>query len=698
MRSIPAVLVGAGLLWVVPAGATRAAQPRLDFQIQEGLNLNHLVRQGEVAAHLLLRAGHDPRILIAFPAGDSGVAVWFVHQADAAHWSLTAQPRPVHELDGSGRVLYGISALATVMARELEVRQAVLSSIRVLRDYERQGSAPALVSAAAAVRGNTLTWSRDRLDGAPGYRLVLEVTQGQLHDGRIRAGPDGTIGMRITGLTGETPLTPLYGGELLNGAARADAAARADDAARDTLTFLAYREKLLAGSWRFDTYFGRDTLLSVRLLMPALSASAIEAALASVLARLSPQGEVAHEEDIGEQAVLDHLKSDGSRSAAPVYDYKMIDGDYLLAPVLSAWLLHDERALPRAAAYLAAPVGGPDARREARGAALLENLRFVLKSAAAFARAPQREQLIGLKAGFNVGDWRDSENGLGGGRYPYDVNAVLVPAALAAAAQLHDSGLLRPYLTAADRTLFAAAAQQARTWRTRAPPLFDVALSNAAAAQAVSAYAAAQGIAPQPALGALGGGALHFHALALDASGTPIAVMHSDEGFALLFADLEAQELGRTVGALLRPFPAGLMSAAGMLVANPAFAAPALQEEFNRNAYHGTVVWSWQQALFAAGLQRQLARRDLPPAVRAQLLEAQRTLWAAIDATRSLRNSELWSWRFVANHYQVVPFGSVAADADESNAAQLWSTVYLAVRPAMRPAVRPALHAAPGLP
>ena len=191
MRSIPAMLAGAGLLCVVPAGATRAGEPRLDFQVEEGLNLNHLVRQGAVAAHLLLRSGDDPRILIAFPAGDSGVAVWFVHQADAAHWSLSAPPRPVHELDASGRVLYGITALATVTARELEVRQAVLSSIRVLRDYERLGSAPALVSAAAAVRGNTLTWSRDRLDGAPGYRLVLEVTQGQLHDGRIRAGPDG---------------------------------------------------------------------------------------------------------------------------------------------------------------------------------------------------------------------------------------------------------------------------------------------------------------------------------------------------------------------------------------------------------------------------------------------------------------------------------------------------------------------------
>jgi len=44
-----------------------------------------------------------------------------------------------------------------------------------------------------------------------------------------------------------------------------------------------------------------------------------------------------------ERAVLDHLQSDGSRSAAPVFDYKMIDGDYLLGPVASAWLVHDER-------------------------------------------------------------------------------------------------------------------------------------------------------------------------------------------------------------------------------------------------------------------------------------------------------------------------------------------------------------------
>jgi hypothetical protein len=676
LQSASAIVIASAWLGAATAAEPQPAQSRLDFEVQEGLNLNRFLREGNVAAHLLLRSGTDPRILIAFPAGDSGVGLWFVHQSGRVSWTLHGRPEAIHDLDRSGRVLYGIMADAIVAGDDLQIRQAVLSSTRVLRDYQSLGTVPSAVAAAPpSVHGRTLSWSRERLDGAAGYRLVLEVTHGQLHAGHIRAGPDGRIGLRITGLTGEPPLTGLFGRELLDDSAGSDAAAR------DTLTFLAYREKLLAGSWRFDTYFGRDTLMSVRLLLPALSATAVEAGLASVLARLSVQGEVAHEEDIGERAVLDHLQSDGSRSAAPVYDYKMIDGNYLLAPVVSAWLLHDERARGRAAAFLAAPAGGAGERHGTRGAALVDNLQFVLQSAAAFAADPRAAYLIGLKPGFSVGDWRDSENGIGGGRYAYDVNAVLVPAALEAAAQLNDSGLLSPYLGAPERALFARASQMARTWRSRAPQLFDVVLARKAAANAIEAYAASQGIAAQPALAALGADDLRFHAIALEPSGKPIPVMHSDEGFALLFAEPDARQLDRAVTVLMRPFPAGLMTDAGMLVANPAYCPPSLQALFTRNAYHGTVVWSWQQALFAAGLERQLQRGDLPAAVRAHLVAAQRVLWSAIGATRSMNNSELWSWSFEAGHYRVAPFGAAAADADESNAAQLWSTVYLAVKP-----------------
>jgi hypothetical protein len=608
------------------------------------------------------------------------VGLWFERRPARARWTLRGTPRAVRDSDGGGRPLYGISVDATLEGADLKIRQAVLSSVRVLRDYQLGATLPSEVAARSTERGHTLTWSRDRLDGAAGYRLVLEVTHGQLRAGHIRPGADGKIALRITGLTGETPLTPLVGRELLE-----DPTVTSDPAARDTLAFLAYREKLLAGSWRFDTYFGRDTLMSVRLLMPALSATAVEAGLASVLARLSLQGEVAHEEDIGERAVLDHLQSEGVRSAAPVFDYKMIDGNYLLGPVAAAWLLHDQRARARGAAFLAASAGGAGERPGTRGTALVDNLRLVLQSASPFAGQPGTAHLIGLKPGVSVGEWRDSEDGIGGGRYPYDVNAVLVPAALEAAAQLAGSGLLAPYLRAEDRPLFTRASQMARVWRAQAPRLFDVVVPRQAAASAIEAYAASQAIASQPALAALGADDLRFHAIALDAAGAPIPVMHSDEGFALLFEELDAERVERAVSVLLRPFPAGLMTGAGMLVANPAFSPPPLQARFNRNAYHGTVVWSWQQALFAAGLARQLQRADLPAAVRARLIEAQRVLWSAINATRSLSNSELWSWSFAAGQYRVAPFGAAAADADESNAAQLWSTVYLAVRPAPVP-------------
>jgi hypothetical protein len=655
--------------------AAQPATPRLEFEVREGRILNRFLRQGPVAAHLLLRGGTDPRIVIAFPAGDSGVGLWFEHRSGEANWTLEGEARPVRAEDEKGRALYGLSADANLDARELEIRQAVLSSIRVLRDYQQSGAMPAELAAGATLHGRTISWSRDRLDGAAGYRLSIEITHGELRGGDIEAASDGRIGLRITGLTGETPLTPLFGRELLNDTAGSE------PAARDTLTFLAYREKLLAGSWRFDTYFGRDTLMSVRLLMPALSATAVEDGLSSVLARLSAQGEVAHEEDIGEQAVLDHLKRDGSRSASPVYDYKMIDGDYLLAPVAVAWLLREPQGRARARAYLAAAVGGPENRRGTRGEALVGNLRFVLRAASAFAAEPRAAHLIGLKPDIAVGEWRDSESGLGGGRYPYDVNAALVPAALEAAAQLASSGLLSPYLSAADRPLFARAAAMARVWRAQAPPLFDVAIPHDTAVGAIRTYAAAQAIAAEPALAALGAGELRFHAIALDASGIPVPVMHSDEGFALLFTQPDAAELDSEVTMLMRPFPAGLMTGVGMLVANPAFCAPQLQLRFTRNAYHGTVVWSWQQALFAAGLARQLERADLAPAVRAHLIAAQRLLWSAIEATRAMNNSELWSWSYGAGHYRVAPFGAAAADADESNAAQLWSTVYLAVRP-----------------
>jgi hypothetical protein len=666
-----------GAIWTAWAAPILAAEAnpreRLSFDVAEGKSLNSFLREGTVAAHLVLRSGQDPRILVAFPAGNSGVGLWFAHSGVPMVWELQQWPEAVVVKDDKGRSLYGITASATIIGPELLIQRAVLSSVRVLREYQNSGAAPAEVNTNPSVKGSKVEWARDRLDGAAGYRLTLEVTHGQLQGDRIIAGRDGRIGVTIMALSGETPLTPLSGPGLLSSHAQADAAAR------NTLAFLSYQDKFLAGSWRFNTYFGRDTLMSVCLLMPALDPGAVEDGLNSVLARLSPTGEVAHEEDIGEFAILDHMRTDGTKSDAPVFDYKMIDANFMLAPVARAWLVEDPRGRPGAAPFLARQDGRYGGVPRLAGSDLVMNMRFVIRRAAAFAKEPEVAHLIGLKPGYAAGQWRDSNDGLGGGRYPYDVNAVLVPAALEAASRFYASGLLDPYLAADDRSLFSKAAEMARIWRERAPRLFEVEEPNEGARIAIKTYSAAVGVSPDAALGSIGQAPERFHALALQADGNPVPVVNSDEGFELLWGHPDPAALDEAVTAIMRPFPAGLLTDAGIVVANPVFASPELQARFTNHAYHGTVVWSWQQAMLAAALSRQLARKDLADSVRNRLLNAQRQLWRVIEAGKSMRNSELWSWTYERGQFRIVPFGASGADADESNAAQLWSTVYLGI-------------------
>ena len=98
-----AMLFVAGWLAAVPAAALEPGPERLDYQVDEGLNINRFVREDGVAAHLVLRSGSDPRILIAFPAGDSGVGVWFAHRTGKVRWMLQGAPRAIQRLDGRGR-------------------------------------------------------------------------------------------------------------------------------------------------------------------------------------------------------------------------------------------------------------------------------------------------------------------------------------------------------------------------------------------------------------------------------------------------------------------------------------------------------------------------------------------------------------------------------------------------------------------
>lgn len=654
------------LLALLAAGPVRADEP-LRFGLTVGHHENLFFREGPVSAHLVLGGG---RIVIALPAGNSGIGLWSDEAGKTTAMHLAEPLAPLTISDGQGRPLHGITGVVEIAAPRFTITTAILSNIRVLRDFALTGKREPLVETPPVPDGTEVRWHRDRLDGAPGFALTLAPL-----NGTATVNPDSTVTLtsrdggalrlRIAAAGGETPLTPIRAADLLKDSAQPDATAR------NVLEFLSYREKLMAGSWTFNTYFGRDTLMSLRLLLPVLKPAALEAGLGAVLERLNPAGEVAHEEDIGEFAVLRHRREDKTDSAAPILDYKMVDDDFMLAPVLADYLLSPDLGPRAAQEFLMRRT--PDGT--AYGALLVRNLGFVLDRAAAFARDPVPTHLVALQDGARVGDWRDSEDGLADGRYAYSVNAVLVPAALTAADRLYRSGLLAPYgTTGLDR-----ADGMARVWRNRAPSLFGVTIPAAQAATAIRTFAAEMGVdSPTPPAGPL-----HFDALSLDGQGRPIPVMHSDIGFALLFLDPPAADLDRMIDSSFRRFPAGLITDVGVVVANAAFADKPIRDRFGKGAYHGAVIWSWQQALLAAGLDRQLARRDLPTATRARLEKARRDLWKLIQAVGpELRSSELWSWRFADGQYQFRPLGQGSVVEVEANAAQLWSTVYLGLTPA----------------
>ncbi|MFT3772405.1 MAG: hypothetical protein QM820_43985 [Minicystis sp.] len=495
----------------------------------------------------------------------------------------------------------GVSAVIRVGAPALRARGAVLGSIRALRQYASDGTVPAgfenhVEPGRVVVLGRTM---------ADGYRMTLAlepVGDAQITvdaGGRVTAsaGPGkDSFFLRATALTDEPPLNPIPEHAILTGAAIPD------QQSRDALAFLAYREKLLAGSWRFLTYFGRDTLISLEMLMPVLTPAPIEAGLGSVIARLGKDGEVAHEEAIGEWAVLDNrLRNRPGDPRAPVLDYSMVDDDFLLAPALARYLLDTPEGRARASAFLATRTAAGVTYRDAAR----KNLARVIALAAPFTASRSPADLIALRPGTHAGNWRDSNTGLGEGRVPYDVNAALVPAALVAAARLYESPLF-----ARDPGAAATARASADAWRAAAAP-FRVEIPEAEARARVAAYATAAGIDPAAALATIDGPVV-LDALSLDASGTPVPVLHSDVAFRWLYDAPSSADLAQSARRLFAPFPAGLLTPVGVLVANPAFAAdPATRALFTTHDYHGTVVWSWQQALIAAGIEHQLARTDL---------------------------------------------------------------------------------------
>lgn len=657
----------------------------LQFNATEANVRNYFYRRGTIAAHLLTTSGTYPRVVWGFPAQNTGIGVWF--EAPATPTEITADA----DADGNtltparpGNGMWGVTAMITSDAPALRIRKTVIGNVRTVRDYFYGATIPPEFDFSTTLNSESLTFTQDCLDGKHHIRLKLDFVKGTSAavDGSqivFHGGSDGKIHLRATATIDYDPVTPIEKKDLVT------SAAANNEKALNALAFLSYQEKLMAGSWRFLTYFGRDTMLSLRMLMPVLQPSVVEAGLGAVIDRIDPNGNVAHEEALGDYAWFVRINNKEPAPPAPQtmfspwLDYKMIDPDFELPAVLGVYAATDP-GKSRMQAFLA--------RKTPSGATyqdvLKKNIDLVISLTQPFVDNPIATNLVRIKHP-EVGNWRDSGTGLGYGKYPYDVNTALVPAALRGAADLYAAGLLGGDANAMSTKLNS----MAQVWETQAEPFFRVAVPFDLAQDRVKNYAQNVGLDPAAALASLpNNGVVRYHAVSLDDRGFPVDVMNTDDSFVMEFTNPSDETLQEAANNILRPFPAGLRTDSGIVVASTALAQPdsALHAVFTRGDYHGTVIWSWQQAMLAAGLERQLKRTDLQPETVSMLTSAQASLWQVINASQALGTGELWSWAPSADKKKAeyVSFAQAATDlnrfVDESNAIQLWSTVYLAVQ------------------
>lgn len=735
-----------------------AGDETIRFSIPEGSNSNYFIYSPAVSGHVLITDAVDPRIIIATAAGNSGMGLWF-DRLNPANTGLQLKLAGEIAAVGGASDATGLCFNVETNKSRIVLTGYILDSIRQVRNYgtstlqevndarnqyslrhpaPRHWREPGI-----STMGTTTAIRRSTCDNRE-YVLELRCRRGKMSrdasSGGIlfESGGSMAVSFSVKAVTPFRPLTPyqeetLFLPELREfheklehlakspgaSAAQKERYSRFSEGLRN-LRFLSYREKFLAGSWRFMTYFGRDTILSLMMLSDITTPGAFADGMQSVIDRLSPDGEVAHEEDIGSwaefrnvQAALKSGTAMPSDPEKPCYDYKMVDGGFLFPPMQARYLLDPKISRAEKRLWLEKT----DAGGEKNLVVLARNWNHVLKSALPFAAMPEYRTLVRLKPGETAGDWRDSAEGLGRGVYPGGVNVDLVCDSIAAIGRILETGIFSQKeleLLAKDNSLTGLEAvlregrarQIARLiecWKG-AKRYFAVSLDAREVRERLQRYLEngvsdeerncllteeiTQGIILKDFVygdripGSLRDG-ISFYALSLDDAGNPVEIMNSDFSFTLFLGEPSPGEIEKSLRLLELPYPIGLKSSVGVLVANPAFSrSPAHWKSFDRRAYHGTVVWGFQTYMLELGIARQIARFEKDPGQKelvAHMQGALRELGAARERVGSLANSELWT--FAIERGAMVPsaFGVGQGSITESNAVQLWSSLFPAV-------------------
>jgi hypothetical protein len=546
----------------------------------------------------------------------------------------------------------------------------------------------------------------------------------------IRSGSRGPVTLKIRVATDAAALAPLDRDEIFNREFLRflAAASRVTDRAGQVryrrlerqvkgVELLSAREKLMAGLPNFGTYFGRDMMMTALMMravwLPAMS----EHVIASVLRKLGPGGQVSHEEALGGQAirenalVYDSLLADAGRAGRSGHraradtllaearevlrnlqrtreNYHMIDDEYQLPVLAARWLADSTVPRERKRAFLLTAEKG----RQARLADLLRELALVAGETRAYAKDPHALNLVSFprrdSTHWRSASWRDSDAGYAGGRFAMDVNAIWVPEALAATATilatLPSLGLDRAALDGLapglDTTALGsylrdtvALGRAIETWRG-ARKHFEVTLSPEEIERRLRAK-----LAWLPAeergywervLRAAGEprDELRFLALSLDDGGRPIPVVNTDPATGLFLGTFTVPG---EVDPFVRVYPVALFAdSLGPLVANDAYASPAIWERFGKDTYHGPrVVWGREVNLLLLGLANAVtAGADCD----GRYGEALRRTLDAVHAS-GLEHNELWSYRIEGGTLRPTRYGTTSD-------IQLWSGTNIAVQ------------------
>ena len=408
----------------------------------EGDFENVLVRDEatRVAAHLQFPAkANGRRVVVALPAGKSALVF---ETAPSAGWALAGEVEPFAEADGQRGIAFTLAAARedvaipvasilmnhTLMARfgddpdrKNENRLKDLFQSGGIREIEaRLGMDLGDLADRGSIIGpiwdsttGTLAFTRRALDGKHRYRLefaagaagTLSVANGVVRFTRMDPVAAGPLRLAVRASVDFEPLAPLPFAELVNEKGRE--LCRMDASFAQALRhfeFLSFREKFLAGSWNFLSYFGRDTLISLRIMWPVLSAAAKQTGIQSVANEIAENGIVnVTDEWTDDRTVADALESffyeygRGDWAAARRIMKTIVDGAVPEHPFLD--VLDPTYMVPSAAAHWFRELDDAElgrwlraehrvlGRTESNLATLLRNWNYVLESAAPYVAA-----------------------------------------------------------------------------------------------------------------------------------------------------------------------------------------------------------------------------------------------------------------------------------------------------------------------